>query len=410
MPLSYISVEFGGLQLSGWAWLLCLAVVLVAVLTKRIDPKAIRYLTPYLLFLVIGLASLLYADDFGRGLMTLGQVSVPALAYLVAFRAPPNGRFRALMMRVVLIAYAAVGFSLIFVGLPDDDAAVIGAASDTAASVSVRTVALSLIALFLVVNALARSRWTVVAAGLAGLAFNLSTGSRVAAAVLFVMIFGSHRVFTSWRSRGAGLLIMAALLPAVLSLEVVQDRFFFGESEGTVGDLVSVAENVNTSGRRDLWPELMDSCVDSALFGHGLGASYELSLAASDGVIAHPHNDYIRTFCDTGVAGSFAAWLFIGAAAVRGWARLRRGRPGREDPLVRSAFLAALACALLATTENVLVYPTQFMLPAFLMLGWGDSWGGASEVAPHEGAGTRERLPLPTEDAGLSPPGPGTVG
>lgn len=384
MPLGYIGASFGVLQLSGWAWPLSLAVALLAVSIRPLPHRAVRLLLPYLLFLAIALVSLFYAPVFYEGLLTLGQLAAPALVYVVAFRTPLDERLR---RRVVALCAFALASALLVFGV----ARLMG----TFERVATRTMSINMVIVFLLLSALARSRLMVILGGLAGLVIAVGTGSRMAAAVLALVVLFAPRVFETWRWRAAALAVGLALIPVIISLPAIQDRFFYGESEGTVGDVISLAPNVNTSGRLDVWPGLVAACAERPWSGYGIGASYELTRDVSDGALNHPHNDYLRTFCDTGLPGSVLAWFFVGAAGVRSLVRVRRGG---HSKVVTAALLGVVAFLLVALTDNVLVYPAQFTLPFFLTLGWAD---GSASPAVRSGPRPRRQGPrrAPAEGA-----------
>ncbi len=367
MPLTFVSVDLGNRQLSGWAWLVSLVAAMVAVATRPLSRRALAYLSPYLLFLAIGLASLAYTPVFSEGVMTLGQTAAPAAVYLVAFRIPLSSRLRTRSLQLLALVYGAMAAAILVFGFPADRTPVGYTGFVDGMWVSTRPVSISAVALFVLVNALARSRASVIGAGVFSLLVTLATGSRMAWAALALVMLISPRVFSSWHARGAALLIAAGLTPLALSLPAVQERFFFS-SGGTFGDVLTLAPNVDTAGRRDVWPVLVDSCEERAFLGNGIGASYELTRQATGGSETHPHNDFIRTFCDTGVVGSVFAWGFLAAATVRNVRQWRR----RHDPLPASALMAAGAFILLSMTDNVLVYPAQFLLPVFVLLAWAD--------------------------------------
>jgi O-antigen ligase len=379
MPLTYIGVRFGGLQLSGWAWPVSLAVALAALATRPLNHKSVGYLAPYLLFLAIALMSLLYTPVFFEGLLTFAQTAAPAMAYVIAFRTPLDNHMRNRSLHLLAFAYGTMAALLLIVGLPVQGTAPISYTGLVEGVwVAARPLSINMVVAFLLVNALARSRRVVVGAGVLGLVVSVGTGSRMATAVLLLVFWASPRVLASWRTRIATLLIGAAALPLVLSLPAVQDRFFFGDSGGSVQDVLTLAPNMDTAGRRELWPALLSYVADRPLTGYGIGASYELSRLASGGLVTHPHNDFIRTLCDTGVIGSVGVWWFVVAAGVRNLVRLRARR---QDRVAASALFVVIGFLLLATSDNPLVYPAQFTLPAFVLLAWADQSNGTAAAA-----------------------------
>jgi O-antigen ligase len=101
-----------------------------------------------------------------------------------------------------------------------------------------------------------------------------------------------------------------------------------------------------------------------------VGASYLISIDISGGGFGQPHNDYIRTYCDTGLLGTIGFWGFFLAAGVRS-ARLAVRGPDRR--LHAAAGLLVLAFALFALTDNPMVYTAHFMTPLAIVLGLSDA-------------------------------------
>src|SRR5215217_8456716 len=107
--------------------------------------------------------------------------------------------------------------------------------------------------------------------------------------------------------------------------EAFKRRFFFNEGSSLM-DVLTVSDNVNTAGRRELWPRLLERCTPTSVTGQGIGSSTPLSFELSFGALDHPHNDYIRSYCDEGWIGSILVWLFFLAACLRSWTGAFMGR------------------------------------------------------------------------------------
>ena len=114
----------------------------------------------------------------------------------------------------------------------------------------------------------------------------------------------------------------------------------------------------------------MEVCSTTPIFGNGIGAAYSLSLQVTSGGINQPHNDYLRTYCDVGLAGSVLVWGFFLFLAVRSVRRYRQGIGNRD--LQAAAGLAVLAFLLFAVTDNIIVYAAHFMAPLGIVLGLAD--------------------------------------
>ena len=82
-----------------------------------------------------------------------------------------------------------------------------------------------------------------------------------------------------------------------------------------------LSPKLNTAGRREAWPELIEACSDAPITGHGVGPRIRSALTSPAAGFGQPHNDYIRTYCDTGLLGTIGFWGFFLAAGVHrpGW-------------------------------------------------------------------------------------------
>lgn len=121
-----------------------------------------------------------------------------------------------------------------------------------------------------------------------------------------------------------------------------------------------------TQGRWEAWPALLSHASESPFWGHGIGSSsaYTYSLTGNER-FAHPHNEYLRIFHDTGAVGLLCwtagfAMLWLGA-----WQAYRQWRGHCSTP--RRAVLLSLtglvpAYMLLFATDNIGFY-TFIMVP-----------------------------------------------
>jgi hypothetical protein len=101
---------------------------------------------------------------------------------------------------------------------------------------------------------------------------------------------------------------------------------------------------VNSVGRREAWPALIEACSDAPITGHGAGSSAQISEDISSGGFGQPHNDYLRADCDTGLVGSILPWVL----PRRRGAFRPAGGPGRDRQLHAAAGLLVLAFLLFA--------------------------------------------------------------
>jgi O-antigen ligase len=357
IPLTFPPLGLAGFKMSGWLWLTELMLLAPMALTEPLHRRAVRYLMPYLLFLAYAMVTLLWAPVFEAGVKVLLQLAVPAAAYLIAWRVANHGTLRDRLSAIsrwglAVAAVLAVG------GLIFGNRVIFGPVS--------RPASLSLVVLFVTATLDSRS-WRVTLL-VAALALLLTVAAGAASVVLIVGLLTSPSLGLRWQARVA---IAAACLLLVLmasSTEAFKQRFFFNE-DATLMDAVTLSGNLNTAGRRELWPRLWHACSPDALTGLGIGSASPLSLELSGGV-DQPHNEYLRTYCDVGLVGGGAFWAFFLWAALRSW---RGALLGRDRRLHAAAGQLVLALLLFAITDNPLLYTALFTVPIMLVLGLSDS-------------------------------------
>jgi O-antigen ligase len=354
IALTFIPLTPLGFFMSGWAWLLELAILAPLVLTGPIHRRAARYLAPYVLFLIYASATLAWAISIEKGIATLAQFLVPALAYLLAWRARAFDIWKLSTTSLYVLAAAVV---LVIAFIPAS-----GAFSQRPATISV-------VVLFAIATLNSRSWRFTMLIGAVGLAVAVSTGSRMSSAVMIVALLTSPSLNLRWGGRIAIAILCAVVVFQIAQTEAFRERIFFNEDASLI-DVVTLSNDVNTSGRRELWPLLEQQCSRSAVIGLGLGSSSFLSTALSGGALSHPHNDYLRTYCDVGLAGGVPFWFFFLWACIRSW---KATRIGAESRLHGVAGQLMIVLFLLAITDNVVVYTAQFMAPVAVILGLSDS-------------------------------------
>jgi O-antigen ligase len=365
MPAAFLLNRVAGFQLSGWAWMLLLAFLAPLALTEPIAQRAVALLLPYLLFLLFASASLSWADYFGEtastGPQLLAQLTVPALAYVLAWRARsvPNLWLRIQRASVFGLAFAG---ALAVLTLGDLQ-------RPFGLSLAPRPMSMSLVVLFLVATAWSTSwRYTCLVAA-AAIAIATLTQSRMATAVLVLVLLTSPALNMRWRPRLAlGALVLAVVL-ALSTTAAFKERFFFSE-DASLMDAVTLSEDLNTAGRRELWPKVAVECSPVSLTGFGIGASYGLTAQVSHRSINQPHNEYLRVYCDVGWPGSVLLWSFFAWAGLRSSRGLLQARRSAQVHGVAAQFVVALL--IFAVTDNPLAYTAQFMVPMAIVLGLSD--------------------------------------
>ena len=187
--------------------------------------------------------------------------------------------------------------------------------------------------------------------------------------VLMVLLLCSPSLAVSVQWRVAVALFAIVLLLLLSQTEAFKTRFFF-DSDATLTDALTLSPKLNTAGRREAWPALIEACSDAPLTGHGVGAASQISEDISSGGFGQPHNDYLRTYCETGLVGSILFWGFFLAAGVRSCKLAVRGT---DRHLHAGAGLLVLALILFAVTDNPIIYTAHFMTPIAAVLGLSDA-------------------------------------
>lgn len=354
---------------------LCLLTGALLVL-GRIPRRVIVAFLPYGGFLLVALVSVAWAPPemegiqnflvyclFGAGVLLGGSLAVyePHRTRDVVARG---------MTWIFWITLGIVAVQLLRYGLP----VVVQAYRNSAWYVTPRSIALVL----LLSLSWQLSRWYhgagwAAAMSLALIAGQAATLSRLATAtgivLVAIMVMLQARFRPGRMLANLPLLASLALAAAVIVLyyEPVRRRMFEGDTSLQVGGV-----GVNTSGRTELWAEVIASARKRPMLGHGLGSSQELLGTQFSGEIAHPHNDYLRLWHDVGAAGTglmlfaWGQWLL---ALFRTWYRAER----RRGPPATHSFAALLALlGLLATmvADNAVVYPF-IMAPLGILVGTG---------------------------------------
>jgi O-antigen ligase len=358
IPLSFLANHVLGFQLSGWTWLLILAAAAPVVLTEPLHQRAVRLLLPYLLFLVYAAVSLAWTDSFDDGVASLAQFTVPVLAYLVAWRIPDS---TAVQQRLSLMALRGLGVAILVTVL-----FLTGLNLRFSVVLSPRPMSISLAVLFVVATLDSPSWRRTTVLGLVALITAGAVGSRLSSAVLLVMLLTSPSLGVRRGTRLVMAVACVLLVVAASNTPAFKNRFFFNE-DATLEDAITLSSQLNTTGRRELWPELIKRCSPAAMTGLGISSSNALSVKLSG--LDHPHNEYIRVYCDEGWVGSMLIWSFLAWAAIRSW---RGASAGQDTRLHAAAGQLTAALLLFAITDNPLTYTAHFMAPMAVILGLSD--------------------------------------
>jgi O-antigen ligase len=340
---------------------------------------ALRLALPIVLYLLLAVTSLSWTPDIGRGIEAVAQYGAVAAVYLVAYRAAGSDPASVAKLRtwsLILLPSAA----FVFVRAFGDGASTFGWIRG---GNSARPMVMSVALLYLLAT-VGRSRRFTIGVGFVALLAAAGSGGRMGTAVIVLLILFNPAMQLSLRHRllilGAGITVFAA----ALQFEPIQERFFVGRSEGTITDILTMEGNVNTAGRGNNWPRIIAICSEQPIWGGGSGVTNGVTLEATSGRTGHPHNEFIRIYCESGVVGSVLFWTMFVGAGLRGFRAYRRG----NNPLGGMAALAVVALILFSLSDNATIYTSVFMAPLALILGVADRAG----ISGPEGAEIASRL------------------
>jgi O-antigen ligase len=198
-----------------------------------------------------------------------------------------------------------------------------------------------------------RSRSHAISLAVVNLALVILSGTRMAifASALFMVAYGAlsgtlrrHLRRERWAAL-TGLGLVGATL--IVYWPTLLGRLF--EDGGAM---------VNLNGRAELWSLHGQQFLSSPWFGRGLGAGFVAAAAWYQFPLSTPHNEYLHLLVIGGVIG----FALIGGGIVLWCRQLLQG----ALPHDRAFLLAtALAMAIYAMTDNVLVYPSGLALYAY---------------------------------------------
>jgi O-antigen ligase len=349
-----------GFFMSGWAWLLEVVVLVPLVISEPLSRSAMRCLLPYTLFLLYASSTVAWTSSLQKGVATLAQLAVPAAAYLAAWRVPTHVDIQRTLSRTCLLvlglAVVLIAAFTPIIGSPFGD------------RLGERPASMSAVVLFVVATLTSKSwRFTLLVAAVT-LTLAMSTGSRMSSAVVIVMLLTSPSLGVRWQGRVVVAALFVILILFISQTDTFKQRFFFSE-DASLMDVLTLSNAVNTSGRRELWPNLQRECSRTGVTGQGIGDANRLSAMHSGGAMGQPHNDYLRTYCEVGLLGSVPFWGFFVWAAFRSW---RGAFANRDVRLHAAAGQLIIALLIFAFTDNAVIYTAQFMAPMAVILGLSD--------------------------------------
>lgn len=367
-PIALIG-DLGGLNLGSAAWLAVLVFGLLGMSLVPMQSALWRSLSMFVIFMAYGVASLLWTIDFAEGVKFLAQTAAVGVAYVAGWRAAIRDDALVAKLRRWAPWLMPAGL-IVFFNAAIDGASIFGWIRGG----NVARPMVMMLALLFLLGSVGRSRRFAIALWAGALLLAFASGGRMGMAVMGVMLILSPVLRWSWRRRLVLLGIGLLALTIAIQFDAVQDRLFLGRQEGELEDILTLERNFNTAGRSNNWPRIFEACSPGATFGHGAGSNRMLTWEATIGATPHPHNDFLRTYCDFGVAGSWFFWFFFLSVGVRGLRLYRHRLSSRiESETGAVAALTVLALLMFAATDNVIVYTSTFMAAAGVILGMSDA-------------------------------------
>ncbi len=177
---------------------------------------------------------------------------------------------------------------------------------------------------------------------------NILRGGMVALA--FGMCWFLWMVSPQTRKRILPFLIVGVLCGLVLFGATVSDKMF------------GRGDEVNTSGRLDVWPQLLEWIAEAPLLGHGPDADLDLLANSAGGQdLRVSHNELLSTGVNYGVTGILLLWGPLIVLLLRSLVRTARAGPSEREQL-SAASTVLLMIVLLSLTDNTLRSPGIMIL------------------------------------------------
>lgn len=363
-PLALVG-DIAGVTLGAVGWILALLVGAMAFFVVPLPTAAVRTTIPFLAFLSLGVVSLLWTNDFNNGIQELAQFAAVAVAYFAGWRMMGADEGTPLKMSRLSLWLLPAAL-IVFINAYADGASTLGWIRGGNAA---RPMVMMLTLLFVMATIGRSRRYTLFLWGAVFLVA-LASGGRMGVAAMGVILVLIPAIRLSWKGRLALVAVGLAMVAFLIQFEAIQERLFLGREEGELTDIVTLEGNFNTAGRSENWPRVIEECSDEPMIGHGAGSAAAITLQATAGRTPHPHNDYLRIWCEYGYTGSVFFWGFFVLAGLRGL-RLYRHRHATptESELGAAGALVLVALLMFASTDNVVVYTATFMAAAGVI--WG---------------------------------------
>ena len=205
-----------------------------------------------------------------------------------------------------------------------------------------------------------RNRTLACSSWLACVAFAAITGSRMATLTILVMGIIVAVFVSRWT-----LVItpVAAALLAVFALSIPQFRERMvnnPENARTITETLEAVQErgLRTSGRSVAWPLIFKKAMERPWLGHGAGEIIDYVPEVWPGM-THPHNGLLRIFYEQGLLGLTSFVVGFTIVTLRSFLGILQGN-GLSQQCHTIAFLGFIGLALLAMTDNILLYSSRY--------------------------------------------------
>jgi O-antigen ligase len=198
--------------------------------------------------------------------------------------------------------------------------------------------------------------------------FDLSRMALVTAFVLFVLALIRPGRLLPWkRILLWGVPTVVSLYLLVMYYEPLYTRFFSKDTSLVIGDVA-----INASGRTVVWTNMLNWMSDTGnwIFGRGPGGASRFAAWLTQGVLDHPHNEYLRMIYDFGIFGLGMWLIFMVMLGVTIWRSWRRAiDAGRSTAVLhQTALLSLIGCLITMSTDNTMAY-SFVMYPLAIVVG-----------------------------------------